>query len=120
MARPDAPAATHLVVLTTAPTAEAGRTIVRALVERRLVACGTVLPGGTSIYRWRGAVEEQDEALVVLKTTSARWPELAVALPQLHPYEVPELIALPVAAGYAPYLAWLGEETAVGPDTRKE
>jgi len=106
-------------VFTTAPSAEAGRTIVRALVERRLVACGTVLPGAVSIYRWKGAVEQQDEAVVMLKTTAERWPALAAALPELHPYEVPELIAVPASAGLPAYLQWLSDETAVI-GTRKE
>ena len=112
METPDASAATHLVAFTTAPSAEEGRRLARALVERRLVACGTVIPGAVSVYRWRGAVEEQDEALVILKTTAERWPELAAAFPDLHPYEVPELLALPVVSGLAPYLRWVSDETS--------
>jgi periplasmic divalent cation tolerance protein len=119
MTRPDAPAGTHLVAFTTAPTAEAARALVTALVERRLVACGTVVPGAVSIYRWRGAVEQQEEALVVLKTTARRWAELAAALPDLHPYEVPELVAVPVVGGHPAYLKWLSDETAE-PGTQKE
>ncbi len=119
MTTPDASAGTHIVAFTTAPTAEVARALVAALVERRLVACGTVVPGATSIYRWRGAVEQQDEALVVLKTTAARWPELAAALPGLHPYEVPELVAVPVVGGHPAYLRWVSDETAE-PGTRKE
>jgi periplasmic divalent cation tolerance protein len=119
MATPDDSAATHLVAFTTAPSTEAGRTIVRALVERRLVACGTVIPGAVSIYRWKGAVEQEDEAVVVLKTTAARWPALAAALPELHPYEVPELVAVPVVGGHPAYLQWVSDETAE-PGTRKE
>jgi len=106
-------------VLTTTPTAEVGRALVRALVERRLVACGTVVPGCASVYRWRGAVQEQDEALVVLKTTAARCGELCATLPELHPYEVPEVVALPVVAGHAPYLEWVSAETTE-PDAGKE
>jgi len=112
METPDTSAATHLVVFTTAPSAEDGRRLARALVESRLVACGTVIPGGVSVYRWRGVVEEQEEVLVVLKTTAERWPDLASALPGLHPYEVPELIALPVVRGHGPYLRWVSDETS--------
>jgi periplasmic divalent cation tolerance protein len=101
-----------LAALTTAPSVEAARRLVRQLVERRLVACGTVLPGAVSTYWWRGAVADEEEVVVILKTTVARWTELAAALPALHPYEVPELIALPVVAGHAPYLEWLRRETA--------
>ena len=119
MASPDGSAATHLVAFTTAPSADAGRMIVRALVERRLVACGTVIPGGVSIYRWKDDVAEQREAVVILKTTAARWEALAAALPELHPYEVPELVAVPVAGGHAAYLQWLSEATAE-PGPRKE
>ena len=119
MTTPDAPAGTHLVAFTTAPTAEAARGLVSTLVERRLIACGTVVPGAVSIYRWKGAVEEQDEALVILKTTAQQWPELAAALPGLHSYEVPELLAVPVVGGHPAYLRWVSDETAV-PGTRKE
>jgi periplasmic divalent cation tolerance protein len=119
METPDDTAASHLVAFTTAPSAEEGRRIARVLVERRLVACGTVIPGGVSVYRWRGAVEEQDEALVILKTTAERWPELAAALPELHAYEVPELLALPVVSGLGPYLRWVSGETS-GPVADKE
>jgi periplasmic divalent cation tolerance protein len=119
MASPDGSAATHLVAFTTAPSADEGRTIVRALVERRLVACGTVIPGGVSIYRWKGDVEEAREVVVILKTTAERWAALAAALPELHPYEVPELVVVPVVGGHSAYLQWLSEETAE-PGPRKE
>lgn len=119
MTAPDVSAATFLVAFTTAPSPEAARALVGALVERRLVACGTVIPGAWSVYRWRGAVEQQEEAVVMLKTTAERWPELAEALPALHPYEVPELVAVPVVGGHPAYLRWVGEETETR-GTRKE
>jgi len=119
METPDTSAATHLVAFTTAPSAEDGRRLARVLVERGLVACGTVIPGGVSVYRWRGAVEEQEEVLVVLKTTAVRWPDLVSALPGLHPYEVPELLALPVVLGHGPYLRWVSDETSEA-TTKKE
>ena len=101
-----------LVVLTTLGSAEAARRLVRELVDERLVACGNVLPGVTSIYRWQGAVQEEAEVLVVLKTTGARWNALRDAVRQRHPYEVPELLALPVSHALEPYAAWLARETA--------
>lgn len=101
----------HLLALSTAPSADVGRAIVKTLVERRLIACGTVIPGATSIYRWKGAVEDSAEAVMLLKTTHERWRELAEVFPSLHPYDVPELIAVPIAAGLAPYLEWLSAET---------
>jgi periplasmic divalent cation tolerance protein len=100
-----------VAALTTAPSVDAARHLVRQLVERRLVACGTVVPGAVSTFWWQGAVADEEEVVVVLKTTTARWAELAAALPALHPYEVPELIALPVVAGHPPYLEWLRRET---------
>ena len=110
MKRPASPAPT-ITALTTAPSAAAAKRLVRALVERRLIACGTVLTGAVSIYRWQGAVVEEDEVVVLLKTTAERWAELAATLPGLHPYEVPELLALPVADGHPPYLAWVRAKT---------
>lgn len=101
-----------MVVLTTLATPEAAHDLVRELVAARLVACGTVVPAATSIYRWRGAVATETEALVLLKTVQARWDALVDAVTRLHPYDVPELLALPVQAGLPPYLAWLAAETA--------
>ena len=107
----NARAAAYLVAVTTAPSQEEAKRIVRALLERRVVACGTVLPGATSIYRWKGVIEEAPEVVVLLKTRVERWEELRTLLPQLHPYEVPELIVLPVVDGHKPYLDWLKAET---------
>jgi periplasmic divalent cation tolerance protein len=101
-----------LVVLVTAPTPERAAEIARAVVEERLAACGNVVPGLRSIYRWEGKVQEDAEALLVLKTTRARFEALRDRVLALHPYEVPEVIALPVEAGSARYLAWIGAETA--------
>ncbi len=101
-----------LVVLVTTPTPERAAEIARALVEERLAACGNVVPGLRSIYRWEGKVQDEAEALLVLKTTRARFEALRDRVLALHPYEVPEVIALPVEAGSARYLAWLGAETA--------
>jgi periplasmic divalent cation tolerance protein len=101
-----------LVVLVTTPTAERAAEIARAVVEERLAACGNVVPGLRSIYRWQGAVHDEAEALLVLKTTRARFEALRDRVLALHPYEVPEVIALPIEAGSAPYLAWISRETA--------
>jgi len=103
-----APAA--LVVLTTLATEEDARRLVTALVGERLVACGTLVPGARSIYRWEGEVTEEEEVLVVLKTDASRWDALAAAVRERHPYAVPELLALPVERGLDRYLAWLRSE----------
>jgi periplasmic divalent cation tolerance protein len=100
-----------ILVLTTLPTAEAARGFVRQLVDKRLVACGTVLTGATSIYRWEGEVAETPEAQVILKTQSTRWNDLQAAVADHHPYDVPELLALPVASGLEAYLDWVASET---------
>ncbi len=104
----------YLMAVTTAPSEDVARTLIRSLVERRIVACGTVLPGATSIYRWKGAIEEAAETVVLLKTTVDRWEELKAVLPTLHPYEVPELVALPIAGGSKQYLDWVSAETHDG------
>ena len=96
-----------LVALSTVGNADDARRIARALVERRLAACVNVVPGLTSVYSWKGAVETDQELLLVIKTRRARFEALRAALVELHPYEVPELIALPVEAGHGPYLDWL-------------
>ncbi len=100
-----------LVVLVTAPTAERAAEIARAVVEERLAACGNVVSGLRSIYRWQGKVQEDAEALLLLKTSRARFEALRDRVLALHPYEVPEVIALPVEAGSAAYLDWIAAET---------
>ncbi len=100
-----------VVVLVTAPSAEKAADIARALVEERLAACGNVVPSVRSIYRWEGKVQDEAEALLVLKTTRARFPALRDRVLALHPYQVPEVLALPVEAGSEGYLAWVAEET---------
>lgn len=100
-----------VVVLVTVPTPERAAEIARALVEERLAACGNVVPGLRSIYRWEGKVQEDAEALLLLKTTRARFEALRERVLALHPYDVPEVVALPVEAGSAPYLAWIASET---------
>ena len=100
------------VVLVTAPDAEHARRIARALVEERLVACANLLTGVTSVYRWEGAVQEDAEVLLVLKTRAGRLDALEARLGALHPYDVPEFVALAPEHVAAPYLAWLVDATA--------
>src|SRR5262245_42451282 len=99
------------MAITTVPSEDVGRKLVRELVERRLIACGNIVPGATSIYRWKGTIEESTECVVLLKTRKERWDELVQAIPRLHPYEVPELIALDIVAGNPKYLEWLNGES---------
>ncbi len=98
---------TMVLVLCTFPDLETARQIGTLLVERQLVACVNLLPGAESIYRWQGQVEQAREVLGIFKTAGGRYPELAEALAALHPYEVPEIVALEPAAVAESYLAWV-------------
>jgi periplasmic divalent cation tolerance protein len=102
-----------LVVLTTVASAEEAVKLVRALLDRRLIACGNVLPGVRSLYRWEGKVADEQEVIVILKTKTARLEAIELAFSELHPYKVPELLALPVAAGLHRYLEWIDDETSL-------
>jgi periplasmic divalent cation tolerance protein len=99
----------RLLVLTTVARAEDAERIAEALVQRRLAACVNVLPGVRSIYRWKGAVERDEERLLVVKTRGDRFDALRDAILALHPYEVPEVVAVPIEAGSPAYLRWLDE-----------
>lgn len=102
----------RLVVLSSVGRAEDAERIARALVERRLAACVNVVPGLVSVFRWKGNVEKDEEWLLLIKTRRERLPALREALAALHPYELPELLALPVEAGSPAYLEWLDESVA--------
>ena len=104
-----------LVVLSTIGSAEEASRVANALVERGLAACVSVLPGLTSVYRWEARVQTETEFLMVIKTTAQAFEPLREALLALHPYEVPEILALPVADGHPPYLAWLTENVDARP-----
>ena len=100
------------VLLCTCP-ADAVEALAGGLLKRRLVACVNAVPGVTSRYWWKGKLEREDEVLLLMKTAAARVPEVIDALKELHPYDTPELLALPVAEGAGPYLDWV--RTASGP-----
>lgn len=98
---------TPVLLYTTWPDAAAAAAAARTLVEERLAACINILGPVASVYRWQGAIEAADEVVVLLKTTQGRVAALKAALPTVHPYEVPELLVLPIADGLPPYLAWV-------------
>lgn len=104
-------AAEFVVALTTLGNPEQALRFVRRLMDERLIACGTIVPRATSVYRWRGQVTEEEEVVVLLKTAKTRWAALEAAVKAHHPYEVPELLALPVTAGLEGYLKWMESET---------
>ena len=101
-----------VVVFVTCPNRRAAERIGRTLVEEHLAACANILQGLTSIYRWEGKVCRDPEVLVLLKTRRSCFPALARRLRELHPYSVPEIVALPVALGSPAYLAWVAASTA--------
>ncbi len=100
-----------LLVLSSLPDQAAAQQLARTLIERGLAACVSVLAPCTSVYRWRGAVEEAAEVPLLIKTTAGRYAELESTLRALHPYELPEIIAVPVTHGLPGYLDWVAGET---------
>ena len=99
------------VVLVTAPNVEVARFLARSLVESRLAACVNVVPAIHSLYRWEGEVQEDEEVLLVVKTRADRGDALTSRIRDLHPYAVPEVLALPAVGGSEPYLRWVCEES---------
>ena len=100
-----------VLALSTAPDAEHAARIARALVDERLAACVSLVPGLTSIYRWQGQVQADPEVLLLIKTRRALVPKLKERLPKLHPYQVPELVVAPVQDGLEAYCRWVRDET---------
>jgi periplasmic divalent cation tolerance protein len=100
-----------LIVITNCPDEATADRIARSVVEQRLAACVNRLAPVQSTYHWEGVIEEAVEVPLLIKSTRERYPELEAAIRSLHPYSVPEILALPVAAGYAPYLRWVDDET---------
>ena len=98
----------------TCPDDATARRIADALVEERLAACVNVLPGLRSVYRWQGAIQREDEVLLLIKTTRAQVAPLTARVASLHPHELPELVAVEVAGGLAAYLDWVEEQTRTG------
>jgi periplasmic divalent cation tolerance protein len=105
---------TVLVCFCTCPDTATAQAIADVLVGERLAACVNVLPGLRSVYRWQGAIERADEALLLVKTVQAQLPALQARMAALHPYELPELVAVEVAGGLAAYLDWIAESSADG------
>jgi periplasmic divalent cation tolerance protein len=101
----------ELIVFTNAPDRAVAQTIARALVEKKLAACVNILAECTSIYRWRDEIETAGEIPLLIKTRAGNYPEVEAAIKSLHPYELPEIIAVPITRGDASYLAWLNAAT---------
>ncbi len=101
-----------LLVLSTCPDNRTAAEIATILIEQNLAACVTRLPGANSWYRWQEHLEKEEEVLLLIKTTRNRLPELEAAVRRLHPYEVPEIIAVTLAAGSEAYLQWVRNATS--------
>ncbi|UCH60723.1 MAG: divalent-cation tolerance protein CutA [Anaerolineales bacterium] len=102
----------YILVLITTPSAEVGKQLAEALLEMKLAACVNIIPGVNSIYAWKGEIQNDQEALLVVKSRLDLFEDhLAPAVKALHPYDVPEIIALPILMGSKSYLDWIGEET---------
>ena len=103
-----------ILVVTSVPDDAVANTLARALLDQRLAACVTIGAPVESIYHWRGRIEMGRETTVVIKTRSALYSNVEDAIRKIHPYDTPEIIAIPVAHGDARYLAWLAAETSAG------
>lgn len=104
-----------LLVLTNLPDAETARALADHLVAHRLAACVNILAPCRSVYRWQGRVEDAVEVPLLVKTTAERYAALEAAIRARHPYELPEIVAVPIERGLPGYLAWVAEETAPEP-----
>ncbi len=101
-----------LVVLTNYPDEAGARALAGTLIEQRLAACVNILAPCRSVFRWEAAIEDAQEWPMLIKTTAERYPALEAAIRAQHPYELPEIVAVPVSMGLAGYLDWVGAETA--------
>ncbi len=106
--------AEHYLVLTTCPHETVAHELAEALLNERLAACINIIPGLRSVYRWKGELEEGTEVLLMIKAARAVYPRLEERIRASHPYELPEIIALDIAAGSAAYLAWIAENCRNG------
>ena len=103
----------YCVILVTTGTRRQAEDIARALVEEGLAACCNILPGVRSVYRWKGVTQEDEEQLLIIKSKTARFSLIEARVRELHAYDVPEVIMLPLTGGSAPYLAWI-EQSLTG------
>jgi periplasmic divalent cation tolerance protein len=101
-----------MLVLTTLPNADAAAELAKTVVRERLAACANLFPALRSIYKWQSKVQDENEVLVLLKTRQEHYERLKARILELHPYEIPEVLGIPVEQGYAPYLEWLAKETS--------
>lgn len=104
--------APHLLILCTCPDEATAQIIADQLVDQQLAACVNILPGLTSVYQWQGKRETAQEHLLLIKTTNEAYQTLEQTITELHPYELPEVIAVPISQGLGGYLQWIEQQTA--------
>ncbi len=104
----------NLIVITSLPDRESAEKLASLLVDRRLAACVNLLPPCDSVYRWRGEIQRDEEHPLLIKTTEDRYAALEVLIRANHPYELPEIIAVPIVQGLPAYLQWVESETRAG------
>lgn len=105
----------YLLILNTCPDKETAIKVANTLVRKRQAACVNVVPGLTSVYHWQGQIETSEEHLLIIKSTQAAYAEVESTLREIHPYELPEVIAVPIEAGLESYLAWIGHNVTATP-----
>lgn len=104
-----------IVILSTCGSAEEAELVARTLLQEQLAACVNIVQGVRSLYRWKGAIEDSQEWLLIIKTRRDLVPGISEALRRVHTYEIPEVVAIPVVDGLAEYLEWIDRETVVAP-----
>ena len=102
----------YIVILTTVPDEDTGQKIARAILSERLAACVTMTSTSQSLYWWQGKISQEQEHMLFIKSQNKLYPHLEKMILELHPYEVPEVIALPAVRGFSQYLDWIAEETS--------
>ncbi len=103
----------YLLILNTCPDKETALRVANTLMNKRLAACVNIIPGLTSVYHWKGQVESSEEHLLLIKSTQAAYPEVESTICQAHPYELPEVIAVPLMAGLDSYLSWIDDNVVI-------
>lgn len=109
----------YLLILNTCPDKETALRVANTLVSKRLAACVNILPGLTSVYHWQGQIEADEEHLLLIKSTQAAYPEVESTICETHPYELPEVIAVPLVEGLDSYLSWMSNNVEFGKETGK-
>jgi len=107
----------YLLILTTCPDKESALRVANTLVNQRFAACVNILPGLTSVYHWQGQIESSEEHLLLIKSTQTAYRKVEAAIRDTHPYELPEVIAVPLIAGLKSYLSWIGDNVVIGEET---